>query len=94
MTALEERRYCRLCGDGSEYAEALALAREYAASLPPEQCVPDDAYRQRLDTCARCPHLAGATCRVCGCFTVVRAKKHGTVCPDASGDRWADITID
>ncbi len=94
MTAPEERRYCRQCVDGSQYAEALALAREYAASLKPEVCVPADVYAQRLDACARCPHLAGDACRLCGCFVVVRAKKRGAGCPDAEEDRWPEILME
>lgn len=90
MSLPHEQYYCRLCQGGEGQDEAYALAREYAASLPQEQCVTEDEYGQRLAACGLCPHLAlGRTCSLCGCFIVARAKKRAQGCPDPEGSRWA-----
>ena len=81
--------YCRVCSqtDG-DMLQVLALAQEYAASLPPEQCVPEEAYRRRLAQCGLCRSLRDHTCALCGCLVLVRAKKNSMDCPDPGGSRW------
>ena len=38
-------------------------------------------YRRRLDTCATCEHHTGVRCKVCGCFTSVKAWMAHEKCP-------------
>jgi tetratricopeptide (TPR) repeat protein len=38
-------------------------------------------YRQRLDTCATCAHHTGLRCRLCGCFTNLKAWMPHEECP-------------
>jgi tetratricopeptide (TPR) repeat protein len=43
--------------------------------------VPDEAYRKRLRTCAACEHHTGVRCRLCGCFTSLKARMPHEQCP-------------
>ncbi|WP_165244425.1 hypothetical protein [Paludisphaera soli] len=40
-----------------------------------------DSYRDRLAKCRTCPHHTGIRCRVCGCFTNVKARLPYERCP-------------
>jgi hypothetical protein len=43
------------------------------------------SYRKRLETCASCEHHTGVRCRLCGCFTNVKAWMPHEECP---GGKW------
>jgi tetratricopeptide (TPR) repeat protein len=49
------------------------------------QTVPTTLQEQRLRTCAACPYHTGQRCRLCGCFTALKAKLPHERCPL---DRW------
>jgi tetratricopeptide (TPR) repeat protein len=40
-----------------------------------------DVQRQRLRTCAICPHHTGLRCRICGCFTNIKTRMAHESCP-------------
>jgi tetratricopeptide (TPR) repeat protein len=46
-----------------------------------------DLYRDRVAMCRTCAHHAGLRCRVCGCFTSVKARMAHERCPIG---RWQD----
>jgi len=43
--------------------------------------VPRPLYQARLETCATCPHHTGVRCKLCGCFTTVKARLPHEKCP-------------
>jgi hypothetical protein len=43
--------------------------------------VPEAELRKRLNTCAACEQHTGMRCRVCGCFTNVKARMAHEKCP-------------
>jgi hypothetical protein len=45
------------------------------------QAVPAEARRRRLRVCAGCEHHTGVRCRLCGCFTGVKASLAHEDCP-------------
>jgi Family of unknown function (DUF6171) len=46
---------------------------------------PEATYSGRLQVCSTCEHHTGLRCRICGCFTLVKAKLHHESCP---AGRW------
>jgi tetratricopeptide (TPR) repeat protein len=46
---------------------------------------PEAIYRERLQICSTCTHHTGLRCRICGCFTGVKAKLQHEACP---AGRW------
>ncbi len=45
------------------------------------KAAPEAALRHRLRTCAACVHHTGLRCRLCGCFTTVKARMAHETCP-------------
>ena len=43
--------------------------------------VPQKKYQDRLAACMECPHHTGVRCRLCGCFTSVKARLAREECP-------------
>src|SRR5262249_31924583 len=43
--------------------------------------VPKAAYQRRLQTCTPCEHHTGVRCKLCGCFTSVKAWLPHEHCP-------------
>lgn len=57
---------------------------EYAKQGAPN--VDENAYKNRLHTCNKCPHLKNAyRCGLCGCVVEEKAKWATADCPD---NRW------
>jgi len=42
---------------------------------------PSETYRHRLQTCGQCEHHTGLRCKLCGCFTKVKAWMPHETCP-------------
>jgi hypothetical protein len=42
---------------------------------------PVELQQKRLNTCATCEHHTGLRCRICGCFTNVKARMLHEDCP-------------
>jgi tetratricopeptide (TPR) repeat protein len=55
-----------------------ALARFLGSGL---KIVPSAVLERRLRTCSACPHFTGLRCRLCGCFTNVKARLPHEECP-------------
>ena len=80
---------CRLCTDARvPEGELIAYLDAYVASLTEDERVDEATYRQRLRLCAACPHLAQATCRLCGCYVQARAAKKRMDCPLPGTPAW------
>jgi hypothetical protein len=45
------------------------------------QTVPANVHEKRLRTCVACEHHTGVRCRLCGCFTSVKAWLPHENCP-------------
>ena len=43
--------------------------------------VPSITYQKRLESCAICPHYTGMRCKLCGCFTSIKARLPHETCP-------------
>jgi hypothetical protein len=61
-----------------------AVARFTGAGF---QMTSAETRRRRLDTCRSCEHHTGLRCRLCGCFTSVKARFPAERCPLA---KWLD----
>jgi hypothetical protein len=57
---------------------AAAAARHTRSGF---RTVPEADLRTRLDTCAACEYHTGLRCRLCGCFTGVKARMPHEKCP-------------
>lgn len=55
-----------------------AMARFIGSGL---RSLPAEAYRGRLDVCRACAHHTGQRCRLCGCFTYLKARLIHEPCP-------------
>lgn len=65
---------------------------DYIASLDKQQCVSDDIYEQRLALCSNCDGLyGGLSCKYCGCFILVRAKRKNKQCPYPYHAKWGTV---
>jgi hypothetical protein len=65
-----------------------SLVEFLAAGAP---VVPPEVYKQRLDTCERCPKKTSSwTCEVCGCHIPIKAKMATESCPIR---RWLALSI-
>lgn len=60
---------------------AFASVKNYTDSLPEDEKVPENIYRDRLDICRACDCLLSAMCRKCGCYVEVRAILRNSECP-------------
>lgn len=60
------------------FSAAKALARFLGSGI---QRVPPEVYQQRQQTCGTCDQHTGLRCRVCGCFTSVKAWLPHEECP-------------
>jgi hypothetical protein len=49
--------------------------------------VPAEVHGERLRVCRACEHHTGLRCRVCGCFTEVKARMLHEECPLG---KWPD----
>jgi tetratricopeptide (TPR) repeat protein len=47
---------------------------------------PSETYHRRLEMCSQCAHHTGMRCRICGCFTNVKALMPHEACPIG---KWA-----
>jgi hypothetical protein len=54
------------------------MARFIKAGMKP---VFPEVYEQRLQTCAGCEYHTGLRCRICGCFTNMKANLVHEQCP-------------
>ena len=83
-----KRDGCPRCGEQSvsdhEYGESL---KNYVDRLDPETRVSQEIYDLRLNACRSCEYLSNGVCRLCGCFTQMRAAKRSGRCP-ASPGHW------
>jgi len=76
------------------FEEMQKTIEDYISSIDEEECVSDKIYEQRLEKCNNCDGLyGGATCRYCGCFVLVRAKKKKMYCPYPADKKW-DKAVD
>lgn len=80
---MQECKRCLLyeMADRDQYESVKA----YLASMPEEEKVADDIYRQRLEFCRQCDYLLSGMCRKCGCYVEVRAAGIRSHCPDTRG---------
>jgi hypothetical protein len=60
------------------FSSAKAIAQFLGSGF---KTVSRTAYAKRLDTCGACEHHTGVRCRVCGCFTNVKASMLHEECP-------------
>jgi hypothetical protein len=67
-----------------DYRERLS---RYLTGLPPEIKTPPEEYRRRLAVCAECAEYENGVCRICGCYTEMRAAKNALACPQ-KGEGW------
>ncbi|NMA82378.1 MAG: hypothetical protein GX962_00745 [Epulopiscium sp.] len=62
---------------------------EYVKTIPLDDCVEDDEYKKRLQACKDCLALYyESTCKYCGCFVRMRAKRKNKSCPYPGQDKW------
>lgn len=47
-----------------------------------------EAYKERLHTCNKCPHLQNERCGLCGCIVEQKAKWATADCPDNRWDQY------
>lgn len=74
------------------FEEIQETIEDYINSLDEDECVSDAIYEERLNFCNQCDGLyGGATCKFCGCFVLVRAKKKNMYCPYPSNIKWNKI---
>ena len=79
---------CRcLLRDREETRPLWQIVEEYVQSLPEEERAEESIRAGRLERCRVCPHLAGGTCVLCGCYVEARAAKRRLGCP-AVPPRW------
>ena len=60
------------------FLAAKSLAKFFASGM---KRVPSVIYRERLQSCASCPHHTGVRCKICGCFTNLKAWIPHARCP-------------
>jgi tetratricopeptide (TPR) repeat protein len=60
------------------FSAARSMAKFLGSGL---KTVSPTVYQQRQQTCARCEHHTGVRCRLCGCFTNVKARMAHEECP-------------
>ncbi len=81
---------CRICealgwSVDEHVAEALRKLEER-----PQQLAEEKEYGRRLEICAQCKEkLPDGTCRMCGCYVVLRARLKTARCPYR--DRWRTV---
>jgi hypothetical protein len=65
---------------------------DYIATLDEAECVSDRIYEQRLELCSNCDGLYdGISCKYCGCFVLVRAKRKNKLCPYPYHSKWGIV---
>ncbi len=57
---------------------AKSVAKQVGCGL---KTVSPQTYQRRVQTCAGCEHFTGVRCRVCGCFTQIKARLPHERCP-------------
>jgi tetratricopeptide (TPR) repeat protein len=60
------------------FLAAKSLAKFFASGM---KRVTSAIYRERLESCAGCPHHTGVRCKICGCFTNLKAWVPHAKCP-------------
>ncbi|MBZ4646800.1 MAG: hypothetical protein JG777_2289 [Clostridia bacterium] len=88
---MSERNECKGCSVSVKvsFDEIKARMSEYMIMLDGDDCVPDNIYQRRLSECNSCPGLYyGTTCRYCGCFVQMRAKRKDRNCPYPGKSKW------
>ncbi len=60
------------------FSAAKSMAKFLGSGL---KTVAPSVHQQRLQTCAACEHHTGVRCRLCGCFTNVKARMAHEECP-------------
>lgn len=79
----EELRVCRKCFLYTETREEFFQKLDsYIKNLSEDDRVSQELYESRLALCARCGHLSGGMCTLCGCFVELRAALKVRRCPD------------
>lgn len=82
---------CKGCSKSvrASFDDIRANIKEYILMINPDDCVSDDIYQKRLNICNNCPDLYyDATCRYCGCFVQIRAKRKDRNCPYPGQRKW------
>lgn len=81
---------CRTCGGSvvGNSGSLQSIITDYLLTLDPETCVPEELYQTRLGHCSSCPGMHDLTCRYCGCFVQVRAKRADRHCPLPGQPKW------
>lgn len=91
MAYMGEYDDCKGCSASvrASFGEISARMNEYMLMLDEADCVTEDVYQKRLNTCDSCTGLYyGTTCRYCGCFVQMRAKRKDRYCPYPGEDKW------
>lgn len=87
---MAEHRPCRCLLMASGQEDMARLVAEYIATLPEENRVSEEVYRQRLTLCQGCTALNSGTCIRCGCYVEARAAKRSLSCPETP-PRWLPL---
>lgn len=86
---------CKGCSPEFQISdESIKRILDKASLFPPERCVSDEEYNDRLAKCQSCPKLQdGVTCLLCGCIVPVVAKWKDRSCPMPEGSRWEPVAV-
>lgn len=76
-------RYCRICELlGFDVSQYLEQALERLEQTDPSRLASEEEYGRRLSICAQCKEkLEDGTCKMCGCYVVLRARMAEGKCP-------------
>ena len=66
---------CRNCQQGFDEALLKEQIAGYIKNIPEQLKTDSDTYRRRTVACEGCEMQSVGICRLCGCFTSVRAAK-------------------
>lgn len=78
----QAKRPCRKClPEGMSEEKYLLWLATYIQRMDESVKAEDAVYAQRIAVCEACPHLAGGTCRACGCFVIFRCVARASICP-------------
>jgi len=82
-------KICKRCLlEDLDEIDLLKNVNDYINLLRVDECVDDISYKKRLETCKSCDYLINGSCRFCGCFVQIRAKKVNQTCPCPDMDKW------
>ena len=76
-------RYCRICERlGFDVTKYLEQALERLEKMDRSRLASEEEYGRRLEICAHCKEkMSDGTCRMCGCYVVLRARMAESKCP-------------